>query len=92
MTYVAKGDEMFLHIATQNASRLNMMDLEILGSPASLTSPAVALKYLPAKLLIGILVQAEPALSLEMRKVMMPAGSAARIPAAESSGVIDKFD
>ena len=63
MTYVAKGDEIFLHIATQNASRLNMMDLEILGSPASLTSPAVALKYLPAKLLIGILVQAEPALS-----------------------------
>ena len=29
MANVAKGDEIFLHIATQNASRLNVMDLEI---------------------------------------------------------------
>jgi hypothetical protein len=63
MTYAAKGDEIFLHIATQNAARLNVMDLEILGTSASLASPAIALKYLPPKLPIGILAQTTPALS-----------------------------
>jgi hypothetical protein len=59
MAYVAKGNEIFFHIASLKASRLNVMDLEILGSPAPLTSPAIAPQHLPAKPLIGILVQAE---------------------------------
>jgi hypothetical protein len=67
MAYVAKGNEIFFHIASQGTARLNVMDLEILGSPASLTSPAIAPQHLPAKLLIGILVQAEPALSGDAR-------------------------
>jgi hypothetical protein len=29
MAYAAKGDEVFLHITSQMASRLNVMDLQI---------------------------------------------------------------
>jgi hypothetical protein len=49
MAYIAKGNEIFFHIASLKASRLNVMNLEIFGTSASLTSPAVALKHLPAK-------------------------------------------
>jgi hypothetical protein len=63
MAYAAKGDEIFFHIASQKASRLNVMDMEIFGNSTSLASPAIALEYLPAKLLIGIPVQAQPRLS-----------------------------
>ena len=63
MADTAKGDEIFFHIAPQKASRLHVMDLEIFGTSASLASPAIALEYLLAKLLIGILVQAKPGMS-----------------------------
>ena len=63
MTCVAKGDEILLHIATQNASRLNMMDLKIFGTSASLASPAVALEHLMTKLPVRNVVQTEPGLS-----------------------------
>jgi hypothetical protein len=39
------------------------MNLEILGTSASLESPAIALKYLPPQLPRGISVKAKPALS-----------------------------
>lgn len=54
MAYTAKGDEIFFHIASQKASRLNVMDLQILGTSASLALPAVALKHLAAKPAVGI--------------------------------------
>ena len=63
MTYTAHGDEIFFRIASQMAARLPVMDLEIFGTSALLASPAIALKYLPPKLPIGISVQAKPALS-----------------------------
>ena len=63
MACTAKGDEVFFHIASQTAARLQMMDLQSLGTSALLASPAIALKYLPAKLSIGILVQSKPGLS-----------------------------
>ena len=63
MAYTAKGDEIFFHIASQQASRLNMMDLEIFGTSASLASPAIALEHLLAKPLIGIRVQAKSGMS-----------------------------
>jgi hypothetical protein len=63
MADTAKGDEIFFHIASQKASRLHVMDMEIFGNPTSLASPAIALEYLLAKLLIGIPVQAQPGLS-----------------------------
>jgi hypothetical protein len=52
----AKGDEIFFHIVSQQASRLHVMDLEIFGTSAALASPATAVEYLLAKSLIGILV------------------------------------
>ena len=63
MASTAKSDEIFFHIASQKASRLNMMDLKICRTPASLASPAIALEYLLAKRVIGIPVQAQPGLS-----------------------------
>jgi hypothetical protein len=56
MAYVAKGNDIFFHIASLKASRPNVMNLGIFGTSASLTSPAVALEYLPAKPLIAISV------------------------------------
>ncbi len=67
MAYIAKGNEIFFHIASLKASRLNVMNLEIFGTSASLTSPAIALKYLPPQLPIRISVQAKPALSGDAR-------------------------
>jgi hypothetical protein len=54
MAYAAKGDEIFFHIATQKTSRVNVMDLEIFGTTASLASPAIALENLLAEPPIGI--------------------------------------
>ena len=62
MARTAKGDEVFFHIPAQKAARLPMMDLEILGTSASLASPAIAFEHLVAKLLIRILVQLKPGL------------------------------
>jgi hypothetical protein len=63
MAYAAKGDEIFFHIASQKASRLDMMDLETLGTSASLAPPTIALEYSLAQALIGVPVQAKPGLS-----------------------------
>ena len=63
MAGTAKRDEIFFYIASQEAPRLNVMDLDISGTAAALTSPAVALKHLAAEPAVGISVQAKPALS-----------------------------
>ena len=63
MAPTAKGDQIFFHIASQKASRLNVVDLEIFGTTASLASPAIALEHLLAKRVIGIPVQSKPGLS-----------------------------
>ena len=63
MAGTAKSDEIFFHIASQSASRLDMMDLEIFRTSASLASPAIALEHLLAKPPIGIPVQAKSGLS-----------------------------
>ena len=55
-----KGDEISFQVTSQLASWLHVMDLQILGAAASLTSPAVALEHLLAKRMIGIRGQAKP--------------------------------
>jgi hypothetical protein len=60
MAGTAKGDEVFFHIASQNAAWLNMMELEILGGSTFLASPAIALEHLLAKPLVRIRVQSNP--------------------------------
>jgi hypothetical protein len=47
-----KGNEVFFHVVSQPASWLHVMDLEVLGTTASLTSPAVTLEHLLAKSMI----------------------------------------
>ena len=59
MAGIAKSDEVFFHIASQQASWLLMMDLKILGRPAPLASPAIALEHLLAKPLIRIPIQSK---------------------------------
>ena len=54
MTYTAKSYEIFFHIASQTTSLLDVMDLEIFRTSASLASPAITLEHLPAEQLIGI--------------------------------------
>jgi hypothetical protein len=63
MACTAKSDEIFFHVTSQSASRLNVMDLEIFRRSASLASPAVAFEHPLAKHAIGIPVQSEPGLS-----------------------------
>jgi hypothetical protein len=63
MAWIAKRDQVLFHIASQTASRVNMMDLKILRTSASLASPAIAFKHLLAKRPIGIPVQSKPGLS-----------------------------
>ena len=53
VAHVAKGDEIFFDIISEKASRLNVVDLKILGTSASLAPPTIARKHLPTKLLIG---------------------------------------
>jgi hypothetical protein len=65
VTYAAQGDEILFHIASQQAARLHVMDVQILGTSASLASPAITVEYLLAKPLIGIRIQAKPRISLE---------------------------
>jgi hypothetical protein len=54
MACTAKCDEIFFHVASQLAARLNVMDLEIFGSSALLASPAITLEYPLAKFSIRI--------------------------------------
>ena len=63
MAYAAKGDEIFLHISSELAALLHMMNLQICRTPASLASPAIALENPLTKPPIGIPVQAKPGLS-----------------------------
>jgi hypothetical protein len=65
MTHTAKSYEIFFHIGSQTTSPLDVMDLQILRTSASLASPAIAVEYLLAKPLIGIRIQAKPRISLE---------------------------
>lgn len=59
----AKGDEVCFRIATQTASRLDVMDLEIFVTSASLTAPTIASEYLLPETSIRSLVQAKPEMS-----------------------------
>jgi hypothetical protein len=65
MACAAERDEILFHIASQQAARLHVMDLQILGTSASLASPAITVEYSPTKPLIGIQIQAKPRISLE---------------------------
>jgi hypothetical protein len=63
MTHTAKGDEVCFRIATQKASRLDLMDLEIFGTSASLTAPTIAFEHLLPEASIRSLIQAKPGMS-----------------------------
>jgi hypothetical protein len=67
MAPTAEGDEILFHILSQQASQLNVMDLQILGTSASLASPTIALEHLLAEPPIVIPIQAKPALSWDAK-------------------------
>jgi hypothetical protein len=62
MAATAKGDKVLRDIISQQASRANMVDLEIVWASAVLASPAIALQDLPAKFAVGIWIQPKPRL------------------------------
>ena len=53
-------DQIFVCVVTQPASRVNVVDLETIGSPAILASPAVTLQHFGAELAIRIRVEPKP--------------------------------
>ena len=53
----AESDEVFVSVVTQSASRANVVDLEVIGSPAVLASPSIAFQHLDAKFAIRICVE-----------------------------------
>jgi len=63
MTCTAKGDEILFHIASQKTAGPPMMDFEMVRTPASLASPAIALEHLLAKPLVRLGIQSQPRLS-----------------------------
>jgi hypothetical protein len=66
MACATKCDEVLFHIGSQQATRLHVMDLQILGTSALLASPAITLEHLLRTLPIGIRVQAKPGLSWDL--------------------------
>ena len=60
MARCAEGDQILGSVIAQSASRLNVMDLKTLRSPARLATPAITLQDFAAKLAIslGIKLQA----------------------------------
>jgi hypothetical protein len=65
MANTAKRDEIFCHVPSQLAARLNVMDLQIFGTSAPLAAPAIALEHLVTKPSIRIRVQAKPRMSVD---------------------------
>jgi len=56
----AERDQIFVHVVTQSASRAQVVNLEVLGTPAVLASPAVTHQYFGAELAIRIWVEPKP--------------------------------
>ena len=63
MAGTAKSDEIFFHIPSQQAARLHMMNLQIVGTSALLASPTITPEHLLPERPIGIPVQAKSGLS-----------------------------
>jgi hypothetical protein len=57
---VTERNEVFLDITSQQASPADVMDLEIIGAAAVLTSPSVSLQDLSTQFAVGIRVQPKP--------------------------------
>jgi len=62
MACTANCDEIFFHVASLLAPRLNVMNLEIFGTTASLASPAITLENSLPKPPIGMSIQAKSGL------------------------------
>ena len=52
-----ESDEVFVRVVTQLASRAEVVDLETIGSPAILASPAVTLQHFGAEFAIRTWVE-----------------------------------
>ena len=52
-----EGDQIFVRVVAQSASRANVVHLETIGTAAGLASPAVALQYFGVEFAIRIWVE-----------------------------------
>ena len=53
----AERDQIFICVVAQSASRVYVVDLEVIGSPAILASPPVTLQHFDTEFAIRIWVQ-----------------------------------
>jgi hypothetical protein len=67
MAVSAHGNQVVANIVTQQAARVNVVDVESIGASAILASPAVPLQHIVTKLEVGIRVESKPWLSLPNR-------------------------
>ena len=57
MAISAEGDQIFICVVTQPASRVDVVDLKTMGSPAVLASPAVTFQHCDAEFAVRIWLQ-----------------------------------
>ena len=55
----AERDQIFVHVVTQSALRVDVVDLETIGTAAVLASPSITFQHFDAKFAIGICVEPE---------------------------------
>jgi hypothetical protein len=60
MAISAEGDQIFICVVTQPASRVDVVNLKTIGTTARLASPAVTLRHFGAELAISIWIQPKP--------------------------------
>jgi hypothetical protein len=56
----AERDQISVCVITQSAARANVVDLEMIGSPAVLASPAITLQHFDTEFAIRIWTQPKP--------------------------------
>ena len=60
MAISAEGDQIFICVVTQAASRAHVVDLKTIGTAAILASPAITLQHFGVEFAIRIRVQPKP--------------------------------
>jgi hypothetical protein len=60
VTLIAKGDEVFLCIVTEQTARLPVMNLKIAHRAAALTAPAISPQHLFMQLSVSLLIENQP--------------------------------
>jgi hypothetical protein len=72
MARITQGDQVFLRIVAEGTPEADMVNLEILQRPASLTAPTVALQDSLAECRVRFRVETQPGSSLPNWNLRIP--------------------